>query len=163
MKEEVINRISEAAEALGKRLQSAKRIFAAAESCTGGGVAQAVTSIPGSSAWFDCSLVTYSNAAKQRLLGVKAETLATHGAVSEETAIEMAEGVLAHSDADLSVAITGIAGPDGGTLEKPVGTVWFAFGKRGDITRTALIHFTGDRNAIREQAVIFALENINTG
>lgn len=97
------------------------------------------------------------------MLGVKAETLATYGAVSEATAIEMAEGAIVHSNADLSVAITGIAGPEGGSVAKPVGTVWFAFAKRGETTRTALQHFSGDRQSIREQAVIFALENTNTG
>lgn len=158
----VINseQVIEAAAACSKRLLAAKLVFATAESCTGGWVAQAVTSIPGSSDWFDCGFVTYSNLAKQRMLGVKAETLATYGAVSEATAIEMAEGALANSIADLSVAITGIAGPDGGSKAKPVGTVWFAFGKRGAITRTSLQHFSGDRQAIRAQAVIYALENL---
>lgn len=146
-----------------KRLLAAKLILATAESCTGGWVAEAVTSIPGSSAFFDSGFVTYSNAAKQLMLGVQEQTLADFGAVSEQTAIEMAEGALSHSSADISIAITGIAGPDGGSPDKPVGTVWFAFGKRGDLTRTALQQFSGDRQAIRQQAVIFALKNANTG
>ncbi|MDQ2994543.1 MAG: CinA family protein [Pseudomonadota bacterium] len=139
---------------------AAQLMVSTAESCTGGGIAAAITTIPGSAAVFDSGFVTYSNDAKQRLLGVKPVTLSSFGAVSEQTAIEMAEGALANSNADISVSVTGIAGPDGGTPDKPVGTVWFAFARRGQPTRAILQHFEGDRAAVRSQAVLFALSNV---
>ena len=115
--------MDELARRVGERLKAANAVLATAESCTGGWVAQVVTSIAGSSAWFDRGFVTYSDAAKQELLGVGAETLRAHGAVSEATAREMARGALERSQATVAVSITGIAGPGGGTAEKPVGTV----------------------------------------
>jgi len=134
--------------------------LATAESCTGGGLAYAITSIPGSSVWFERGFVTYSDAAKQELLGVNPQTLAQFGAVSKEVAIEMAEGVLKHAQAQVSAAITGIAGPDGGSKEKPVGTVWFAWSAQGKETKTLLVHFQGNRQEIREQAIETALLKI---
>jgi len=131
-----------------------------AESCTGGSLAAAITDIAGSSMWFERGYVTYSNAAKQALLNVKTETLNQHGAVSEAAACEMAEGALKNAHADISIAITGIAGPDGGTLEKPTGTVWFAFSFKQAETMTAMQYFQGNRNAVREQSVQFALEKL---
>jgi len=146
---------------LGRHLQHRGYTLATAESCTGGWVAQAVTSIAGSSAWFERGFVTYSNAAKQEMLGVKAETLARFGAVSAEAAIEMAKGALIHSQSDIiSVAVTGIAGPEGGSEDKPVGTVWFAWAG-GDCPPVAVCeHFEGDRVAVRRQAVETALRGL---
>jgi len=131
-----------------------------AESCTGGGVAQAVTSVSGSSGWFERGYVTYSNDAKQELLGVRADTLARHGAVSEETAREMALGALARGKGTISVAITGVAGPTGGTREKPVGMVCLAWARSGGTVRSETRRFQGDRESVRKQSVIRALEGV---
>ena len=130
-----------------------------AESCTGGWVAQAVTSIAGSSEWFERGFVTYSNAAKQELLGVKQATLKKHGAVSEETARAMARGALARSRGTIALAVTGVAGPGGGTAEKPVGMVCFAWATP-DGVRSETRNFSGDRDAVRRQSVIRALEGV---
>ena len=130
-----------------------------AESCTGGGIAQALTDVAGSSAWFDRGFVSYSNQAKQEMLGVSADTLTAYGAVSRETAIEMAAGALAHSAAQLSVAVTGIAGPGGGTAEKPVGTVWIAWAS-GDQVDAVCERFSGDRAAVRAATVDAALRGL---
>ena len=144
---------------VGERLKAAGQVLVTAESCTGGWVAQAVTAIDGSSHWFDRGFVTYSNDAKQELLGVRGETLERHGAVSEDTAREMAQGALARSKGTVALAITGIAGPGGGSLEKPVGTVCFAWaGKRG--VRSETRRFMGDRQSVRRQSVIHALEGV---
>ncbi|HBI21471.1 MAG TPA: damage-inducible protein CinA [Legionella sp.] len=132
----------------------------AAESCTGGGLAAAITDIPGSSQWFDRGFVTYSNASKQQMLAVPKQILASHGAVSEAVVRAMAEGALLASEADISVAISGIAGPDGGCLEKPVGTVWLAFACRTCQTRAHCYSFVGDRASIREQAVKVAMDGL---
>ena len=132
--------------------------LAAAESCTGGGLSYWLTSVPGSSAWFERSFITYCNQAKKEMLGVKEETLARQGAVSQKTALEMAEGVLVHSHADVSLAITGIAGPDGGSEQKPVGTVWIALAHRGKTAQARHYLFTGDRQQIRLQSIAAALE-----
>jgi len=133
-----------------------------AESCTGGLVAGAITAIPGSSEMFDRGFVTYSNAAKTELLGVPAGVIAAVGAVSEAVARNMATGALAAAKADLAVSVTGIAGPGGGTLVKPVGTVWFGLAaKTGVITRHR--HFAGDRDAVRAASVIFALNLLLDG
>ena len=145
---------------LGARLAERGEWLAVAESCTGGWLAQAITAIAGSSGWFDRGFVTYSNAAKTDMLGVPEATLACHGAVSEATALAMAQGVLAHSRADWSVAITGIAGPSGGSPEKPVGTVSFAWASRQTGAQAQTRHFTGDRAAVREQAVRHALNGL---
>lgn len=134
--------------------------MATAESCTGGGLAEILTRIPGSSAWFERGFVTYSNESKHELLSVPTEKLEQYGAVSEETASAMAEGALENSRADYSVAITGIAGPDGGTEDKPVGTICFAWCKRGAGGTTTRICFEGDRLKIREQACLLAMQGL---
>lgn len=133
---------------------------ATAESCTGGWVAQTITAVAGSSQWFDCGFVTYSNEAKQDLVGVKAATLARFGAVSERTVAEMARGALARSRAQLAVAVSGIAGPSGGTAEKPVGTVWFCWATAQGVTNSAQELFAGDREAVRRQSVARALRGL---
>ena len=147
------------AKTLGARLKRTNEMLATAESCTGGWVAQVVTSVAGSSAWFDRGFVTYSNEAKAELLGVRTDTLQAHGAVSEETAREMARGALERSQATVAVSITGVAGPTGGTPEKPVGTVCFAWA-RGGAVRSETRRFAGDREGIRRQSVILALEGV---
>ena len=131
-----------------------------AESCTGGWVAQVVTSVSGSSDWFDRGFVSYSNYSKQEMLGIKPETLDRHGAVSAEVAKEMAVGALTNSRAQVSVAISGIAGPAGGTPNKPIGTVWLAWAMEGKEARCRSTHFAGDREMVRQQAVMAALQGI---
>lgn len=143
---------------LGEKLTSCGWQLALAESCTGGAIAKAVTDVPGSSGWFDRGFVTYSNAAKVDMLGVSQATLNTKGAVSEETALQMVAGALAHSVADLTMAVTGIAGPDGGTSEKPVGTVFIAWQVRGQPGCCVKQRFFGDRQAVRNQTVLFCLQ-----
>ena len=145
---------------VGAKLKAQGLILATAESCTGGWVAQAVTAIAGSSDWFDRGFVTYSDAAKREMLGVNAATLGSYGAVSEQTAREMAAGALAHSRAQAALAITGIAGPSGGSPEKPVGTVCFAWSRKdaAPIAQTRL--FKGDRESVRRQSVMFALQTL---
>lgn len=148
------------AQRTGERLQAAHLMLVTAESCTGGWIAKTITDVAGSSAWFDCGLAAYSYEAKQALLGVRPQTLETHGAVSRETAIEMVSGALVHSGASVAVAVTGIAGPGGGTEDKPVGTVWVAWKRRGGYPRATLFHFDGDRDAVRRQTVSAALEGL---
>ncbi len=131
-----------------------------AESCTGGGVAYYNTNLAGSSNWFERGFVTYSNLAKEECLGVKHETLIQWGAVSEQTASEMAEGALENSQAQVSIAITGIAGPDGGSIEKPVGTVWFAWAGINFETQSQLVSLKGDRQEIRNQCIEIALQGL---
>ena len=155
--DEALNRLSQR---LGTALQKADLALATAESCTGGWIAEVVTRTAGSSGWFECGFVTYSNATKTRLLGVAAATLAAHGAVSEATAAEMALGTLAHSTADVALSVTGIAGPDGGSADKPVGTVCFAWCRRNATPLTVSRHFAGDRTSVRRQSVVFALEGL---
>lgn len=147
---------------LGAHLQRQGWYLVTAESCTGGWLAEAVTSVAGSSAWFDRGFVTYSDAAKQEILAVNAATLAQHGAVSEATVLEMVAGALARSQAQVGVAISGIAGPSGGTLEKPVGTVWIAYALPQRIYAQKSF-FSGDRRSIREQTVITALQRLTQG
>ena len=144
----------------GTRLRAAGLFLATAESCTGGWVAQAVTAVAGSSQWFDRGFVTYSNAAKMEMLHVKPNTLQAHGAVSEQTAGEMAAGALAGSRAHVAVAITGIAGPDGGTADKPVGTVCFGWAQTNRMVHTETRHFAGDRESVRRQSVMVALQGV---
>lgn len=144
--------------ALGRALAERELRLATAESCTGGLIAGAVTDIAGSSGWFERGFITYSNEAKQDMLGVKPQTLASYGAVSEQTAREMAEGALEHSPADLSIAVTGIAGPGGATQDKPVGTVCFAWARRGQPTLSETRRFAGDRAAVRAHTADHALE-----
>jgi nicotinamide-nucleotide amidase len=134
-----------------------KLMLVTAESCTGGWIAKTLTDLPGSSAWFDAGVVTYSYEAKEALLGVNPRTLERTGAVSEETALEMVSGALARFGAGAAVAVTGIAGPSGGTPEKPVGTVWISWKRRGGYGHAQLFHFPGDREAIRRQTVAAAL------
>ena len=135
-------------------------MIATAESCTGGGVAEAMTRVPGSSSWFDRAFVTYTNTAKVEMLGVSRITLERHGAVSEQVAGEMAEGALAFSHADLSVAVTGIAGPGGGTPQKPVGLVYIAWAVRGGEVQMRQFHFSGPRDAVRGQSVAFSIQGL---
>ncbi|HVJ23839.1 MAG TPA: CinA family protein [Burkholderiales bacterium] len=144
---------------VGRRLKAKKRRLVSAESCTGGWVAQAVTSIAGSSAWFERGFVTYSNEAKRELLGVKAATLRKYGAVSEETAREMARGALARSKGNLALAVTGIAGPGGGIPDKPVGTVCFAWSYQKQL-RSETRRFSGDRESVRRKSVVRALQGV---
>lgn len=152
--------LEELAATLGARLAERGEWLAVAESCTGGWVAQAVTAIAGSSGWFDRGFVTYSNEAKQELLGVPEATLDRHGAVSEATARAMAQGVLAHSRADWSVSTTGVAGPGGGSAAKPVGTVCFAWARKDGGCEAQTCHFPGDREAVRAQSVAHALRGL---
>ncbi len=145
---------------VGARLKAMGLKLATAESCTGGWVAQAVTAVSGSSEWFDRGFISYSNEAKREMLGVRAETLAAHGAVSEATAREMASGALDHSGAGVAVAVTGVAGPTGGSREKPVGMVCFAWALRGGAVESETHRFEGDRESIRRQAVIRVLQSL---
>ncbi|HEY2338123.1 MAG TPA: CinA family protein [Burkholderiales bacterium] len=144
---------------VGRRLKRARGTLVTAESCTGGWVAQAVTAVPGSSGWFERGFVTYSNAAKHEVLGVSKKILKKFGAVSEETAREMARGALAHSRAGVAVAVTGVAGPSGGTAAKPVGMVCFAWA-RGRRVVAETRRFRGGREAVRRQSVLHALEGV---
>ena len=145
---------------IGKRLKASRAMLVTAESCTGGWVAQAVTAVAGSSDWFERGFVTYSNDSKRELLGVRAGTLARHGAVSEETAREMASGALRQSKASLSVAVTGIAGPGGGSPAKPVGTVCFAWERKNGRRHAETRRFAGNRESVRKQSVIHALKGL---
>ena len=145
---------------VGALLLASGEKLAVAESCTGGWVAQCLTAIAGSSTWFERGFVTYSNEAKQEMLGVSTATLQRHGAVSEEAAAEMAVGALLHSHADWALAITGIAGPSGGSPEKPVGTVCFGWVGKTAQTSTATSHFSGEREDIRACAVAHALRGL---
>lgn len=146
-------------ERLAEALIASGRMLATAESCTGGMIAARCTDLAGSSRWFDRGLVTYSNEAKRELLGVTAATLDRHGAVSSETAAEMAAGALAASRADLTVAVTGVAGPSGGSADKPVGTVWFGFAGPAGVETERRV-FPGDRAAVREATVVHALSRL---
>lgn len=149
--------LQQLAEQLGHVARSHHHSLVTAESCTGGWIAKILTDIAGSSGWFECGMAAYSYEAKQALLGVRPQTLEEFGAVSRETVIEMVSGALVHSAATLAVAVTGIAGPGGGTPEKPVGTVCFAWaGKDGGCTAQTC-HFVGERAVVREQAVRHAL------
>ena len=144
----------------GSRLKAAGAMLVTAESCTGGLIAAACTSLAGSSDWFERGFVSYSNAAKRELLGVADSLIDAHGAVSAEVACAMADGALAHSHADVAVAVTGIAGPGGATPGKPVGTVWLGWALRGTPARAELLQLSGDRAAVREQAVQRALQRV---
>lgn len=149
--------------AVGEALLARRARLATAESCTGGWIAKVLTDIAGSSGWFDRGWVTYSNAAKQQDLAVPEATLQAHGAVSEAVAVAMALGALERSGAEFAVAVTGVAGPTGGTAAKPVGTVWTAWAWRtaeGVACRAEISRFAGDRGAVRRQTVVFALEGL---
>jgi nicotinamide-nucleotide amidase len=151
--------INELAAQVGRVLQEKELLLATAESCTGGGVSQAITEIAGSTGWFDCGFVCYSNASKTELLEVPAALIAQMGSVSEEVAAAMAQGALANSNAHLAVSTTGIAGPTGAVPGKPVGTVCFGWAN-GDTVHTERLVFSGDRRAVREQTVIHALQGL---
>ncbi len=148
------------ATALGERMRAQHLTLVTAESCTGGWIAKTVTDIAGSSDWFDCGMVAYSYEAKQAMLGVRPETLEQFGAVSRETVIEMVSGALVHAGASLAVAVTGIAGPGGGSPDKPVGTVWIGWKRRGGYAQADVFHFDGDRDDVRRQTVAAALEGL---
>ncbi len=150
--------ISILAEKWGQFLRKQKLKCAIAESCTGGGIAFALTGIPGSSKWFERGFVTYSNASKHELLDVPENILKAYGAVSKETAEKMAEGALNKSPVDFALSITGVAGPDGGTKDKPVGTIWFGLATSMTDTRTTHQYFTGSRESIRLATIHFAFE-----
>jgi nicotinamide-nucleotide amidase len=150
-------RIHALATRIGVRLAQRRWMLATAESCTGGWIAEAVTAVAGSSGWFERGFVTYSNLSKQELLGVAAKTLERHGAVSIETAREMAQGALARSRADIALAVTGIAGPGGGSASRPVGMVCFAWASRAGVSSDSRL-FAGDRASVRRQSVVHALE-----
>ncbi|WP_299876345.1 CinA family protein [uncultured Cocleimonas sp.] len=145
---------------VSNKLHANHLVMATAESCTGGWVAKQITDLEGSSAIFDRGFVTYSNEAKQDMLGVSAETINEFGAVSEEVALEMVTGAIEHSNADIAVSISGVAGPAGGTDLKPVGTVCFGWKKKGGEARAETILFKGDRDSVRSQAVDYALSGI---
>nr|WP_246599023.1 nicotinamide-nucleotide amidase [Methylogaea oryzae] len=152
--------LSALAERVGDLLKSHGHYAAVAESCTGGWLAKCLTDVAGSSGWFERGFVSYSNESKQELLGVTEATLKTHGAVSAETVGEMAQGVLSHSRAQAAVAVSGIAGPSGGTADKPVGTVWFAWRRSDGAAACRCEVFHGDREAVRRQAVAVALAGL---
>ncbi|MBR7799137.1 CinA family protein [Undibacterium fentianense] len=154
-----MNDMLELAEKVGVALKAKKLLLSVAESCTGGGVSCALTEMPGSSEWFDCGFVSYSNSAKSEMLNIPASLIAQHGAVSEEIAAAMAEGALANSEAHASLSTTGIAGPGGAVPGKPVGTVCFGW-RVGGITHTERKVFSGDRHAVREQTVAHALTKL---
>jgi nicotinamide-nucleotide amidase len=150
----------ELAEKVGSALKRRKLMLATAESCTGGWVSEAVTMVPGSSDWFERGFVTYTFISKREMLGVKSRTLGRHGAVAEEVVREMAEGALARSHAQVAVAVSGIAGPGGGTPGKPVGMVCFAWAAKSGATRSETRRFSGNREAVRRQSVEHALNGI---
>ena len=151
---------SQLSQQLGEALLSRNWMLVCAESCTGGGIAAAVTDIAGSSQWFDRGFVTYSNQAKREVLGVAGATLENHGAVSEQTVQEMVEGALSRSDAQVAVAVSGIAGPGGGTDEKPTGTVCLAWQVEGQEPVVCTEHFGGNRASVREQTILSALQGL---
>ncbi len=148
------------AEQVGAELKSRKLMLATAESCTGGWVAEAITMVPGSSEWFERGFVTYTYISKREMLGVQDMTLEKHGAVSEEVVLEMVRGALAHSHAQIAVAVSGVAGPSGGTPEKPVGTVCLAWGAKGTAPVAETVRFPGDREAVRRHSVEHALKGV---
>lgn len=152
--------IFELAVKVGEALKAQGLMLATAESCTGGWVAQAVTAVPGSSQWFERGFVSYTYISKREMLGVSQDTLGAHGAVSEPVVREMVAGALANSHAQVAVAVSGTAGPDGGTPQKPVGTVCLAWGVKNGEPKSATLHFSGDREAVRRAAVRTALEGV---
>jgi nicotinamide-nucleotide amidase len=149
--------LRELAEQLGDCLKAKGMKLASAESCTGGWLAKIITDIPGSSVWFTGSVVCYSNESKQSLLGVEENTLNEFGAVSGETVLELSDGLFSHTDADVAVSVSGIAGPDGGSDDKPVGLVWLSWGKRGKSVFANPFNFAGDREEVRKQSIAQAL------
>ncbi|MBP2168030.1 nicotinamide-nucleotide amidase [Erwinia toletana] len=158
MTDDQLNQLSAA---IGAQLQRRNATVTAAESCTGGWISKVITDIAGSSAWFERGFVTYSNEAKQQLTGVTATALEQFGAVSEQVVREMALGALQAAHADFAISVSGIAGPDGGTAEKPTGTVWFGFASANGTVLTRRQHFAGDREAVRRQATGWALQTLH--
>jgi len=154
------NTLYQLAERVGQMLKKRGLMLAAAESCTGGWVSEAITMVPGSSDWFERGFVTYTYISKREMLDVSSATLEQHGAVSEPTVREMAAGALAHSHAQVAVAVSGTAGPSGGTPDKPVGTVCFAWGAKDGALKCETRHFAGDRQSVRKQSVEHALNGI---
>jgi nicotinamide-nucleotide amidase len=148
------------AEEVGAALKSRKLMLATAESCTGGWIAEAVTMVPGSSEWFERGFVTYTYISKREMLGVREDTLGKHGAVAEEVVLEMATGAIERSHAQVAVSVSGIAGPGGGTPDKPVGTVCFAWGMKDGKPRAETKRFPGDREAVRRASVEHALKGV---
>jgi nicotinamide-nucleotide amidase len=146
------------AERTGRMLNERGLMMATAESCTGGWIAEAITMVPGSSEWFERGFVTYTYISKREMLGVRGETLERHGAVSQECVSEMANGALERSHAQIAVAVSGTAGPSGGTPQKPVGTVCFAWQVKNGEARAQTLHLAGDRETVRRQSVVHALE-----
>lgn len=155
-----MQRINGLVKDLAALLHVREETLALAESCTGGWVGKAITELPGSSGWFSCGFVTYSNEAKSRLLGVREETIRSHGAISGETALEMAAGALRHGRTDWSLAVTGIAGPTGGSPDKPVGLVWFAWAGANGVRDSESCVFAGDRRSVRIQSVEHVLQGL---
>jgi nicotinamide-nucleotide amidase len=151
--------INSIARQVGEALRGIDKKLTVAESCTGGGIAESITSVAGSSKWFEYGYITYSNKAKIKLLGVEQQTLDTYGAVSEKVVEQMAGGALKSSDADYAIAVSGIAGPDGGTAEKPVGTVWICW-ITPEITRVEKYQLQGDRQAVRDQVIKISLQEL---
>ncbi|MFW2371689.1 MAG: CinA family protein [Gammaproteobacteria bacterium] len=147
-------------EDVAQKMISARLKLATAESCTGGWVAKAITDLAGSSRWFECGLVTYSNQSKQDFLGVDSQLLEQQGAVSQAVVKAMVLGLLDRCNADMGISISGIAGPEGGSEQKPVGTVWIAWAKPGQLMEVIRYHFQGDRSQVRQQAVIEALSGV---
>ena len=154
------SRLFDLAVQVGQALKGQGWMLVTAESCTGGWVGEAVTMVSGSSEWFERGFITYTNVAKQEMLGVKAATLEANGAVSEPTVLEMVTGALAHSHGHIAVAVSGVAGPTGGTPAKPVGTVCLAWGIRGVEPTAVTRHYAGDREAVRRQSVVEVLEGV---
>ncbi len=145
---------------VGRALKARGWMLATAESCTGGWIGQCMTMVPGSSEWFERGFITYTNVAKMEMLDVRRETLQADGAVSEQTVREMAQGALQHSRAHVTVAVSGVAGPGGGSAEKPVGTVCLAWAVRGGAVQAATLHLDGDRDAVRRASVVAALKGV---
>ncbi len=154
------HKLYELAEQVGQALKSRGLMIATAESCTGGWVSEAITMVPGSSGWFERGFVTYTYISKREMVGVSADTLEQHGAVAEPTVREMVAGALARSHAQVAVAVSGVAGPSGGTPDKPVGTVCFAWSFREGAPKSETQHFAGDREAVRKQSVEHALRGV---
>lgn len=151
--------IAQLAQRLGDQLLQRQAVVATAESCTGGAIAEAITAVPGSSQWFECGYITYANSAKQRLLGVETDVLERYGAVSEQVVQQMALGAKKAAAADYAVAVSGVAGPDGGTEDKPVGTLWFCWAGKSTLY-TERFQLDGDRLSVREQAVKICLKQL---
>lgn len=152
--------LADRARELGKLLQQRRFSVVTAESCTGGGIARLLTDEPGASSWFERGFVTYSNLSKEEMLGVPRALLEAHGAVSEEVVLAMARGALAYSNGDVSVSVSGVAGPDGGTDEKPVGTVWIGWGLGEGLTEAQHFLFPGDRDEVRNRSMLAAMAGL---